>query len=220
MCVILVCPPKVRPAIDVLRACHAANPHGAGVGWRQSGKVHWQKNLGPEEVGQLIGKLDGELVIHFRWASVGGVQPQLCHPFPVDRGASTKLEGKAARLLFHNGTWPGHKSALEFVEAKQKRKVGGPLSDSRVIALLVDHLRDNSVLQHIDGRFVLYSAKTTKLYGDWRTWGGMRVSNLGFVYEMERAERRARWNSDPTDGLDQLALWTAGSDGDDEEVAS
>ena len=220
MCVILVCPPKVRPAIDVLRACHAANPHGAGVGWRQGGKVHWQKNLGPEEVGQLIGKLDGELVIHFRWASVGGVQPQLCHPFPVDRGASTKLEGKAARLLFHNGTWSGHKSALEFVEVKQKRKVGGPLSDSRVIALLVDHLRDNSVLQHIDGRFVLYSAKTTKLYGDWRTWGGMRVSNLGFVYEMERAERRARWNSDPTDGLDQLALWTAGSDGDDEEVES
>jgi len=81
-------------------------------------------------------------------------------------------------------------------------------------------LRDNSVLQHIEGRFVLYSAKTTKFYGDWRTWGGMRVSNLGFVYEMERAERRARWNSDPTDGLDQLALWTAGSDAEDEEVAS
>ena len=184
MCVILVCPPKVRPDIDVLRACHAANPHGAGVGWRRGDKVHWQKNLGPEEVGQLIGKLDGELVIHLRWASVGGVKPQLCHPFPVDRVSSTKLEGKAARLLFHNGTLSGHKSALEFVEAKQKRKVGGPMSDSRVIALLVDHLRYNSVLEHIEGRFVLYSAKSTKLYGDWRTWGGMRVSNLGFVYEM------------------------------------
>ena len=35
MCVILVCPPKVRPDIDVLRACHAANPHGAGVGLGQ-----------------------------------------------------------------------------------------------------------------------------------------------------------------------------------------
>ena len=220
MCVILVCPPKVRPDIDVLRACHAANPHGAGVGWRRSDKVHWQKNLGPEEVGQLIGKLDGELVIHFRWASVGGVQPQLCHPFPVDRVSSTKLEGKAARLLFHNGTWSGHKSALEFVEAKQKRKVGGPMSDSRVIALLVDHLRDNSVLEHIEGRFVLYSAKSTKLYGDWRTWGGMRVSNLGFVYEMERAERRVRWSGDTADAGEQLALWTAGDDADDEEVAS
>jgi hypothetical protein len=134
--------------------------------------------------------------------------------------SSTKLEGKAARLLFHNGTWSGHKSALEFVEAKQKRKVGGPMSDSRVIALLVDHLRDNSVLQHIDGRFVLYSPKTTKFYGDWRTWGGMRVSNLGFVYEMERAERRVRWSGDTADESEQLALWTAGSDADDEEVAS
>jgi hypothetical protein len=98
--------------------------------------------------------------------------------------------------------------------------VGGPMSDSRVIALLVDHLRDNSVLEHIEGRFVLYSAKSTKLYGDWRTWGGMRVSNLGFVYEMERAERRVRWSTDTADAGEQLALWTAGVDADDEEVAS
>jgi hypothetical protein len=204
----------------LINACHAANPHGAGVAWREGKEVHWMKNLSCGAVETLVDQIAGECVIHFRWASVGKVCPELCHPFPVDRGASTKLEGKAARLLFHNGTWSGHKSALEFVEAKQKRKVGGPLSDSRVIALLVDHLRDNSVLQHIDGRFVLYTPKTTKLYGDWRTWGGMRVSNLGFVYEMERAERRARWNGDPTDDLDQLALWTAGSDADDEEVAS
>ena len=184
-----------------------ANPHGAGVAWRQDGMVRWQKNLGPEEVANVIGGLDGELVIHFRWASVGGVNPQLCHPFPVNRGASTKLEGKAGRVLFHNGTWSGHKSALEFVEGKQKREVGGPMSDSRVIALLVDHMRDNSVLQHLEGRFVLYSAKTTKFYGDWRTWGGMRVSNLGFVYEMERAERRARWKSGPSEDIEQMALW-------------
>jgi len=205
MCVILICPPQVRPDIDVLKACHTANPHGAGVAWRQGGQVHWQKNLGAEEVANLIAGIEGELVIHFRWASVGGVDPQLCHPFPVDRGASTKLEGKAARLLFHNGTWSGHKSALEFVEKKQKRKVGGPISDTRVVALLVDHMRDNSVLQHIEGRFVLYSPKSTKLYGDWRTWRGMRVSNLGFVYELERAERRARWAD--ADLGDQLALW-------------
>lgn len=205
MCVILVCPPQVRPDIDVLKACHTANPHGAGVAWRQGGQVHWQKNLGAEEVDSLIAGIEGELVIHFRWASVGGVDPQLCHPFPVDRGASTKLIGKAARLLFHNGTWSGHRSALEFVEKKQERKVGGPISDTRVVALLVDHMRDNSVLKHIEGRFVLYSAKSTKLYGDWRTWRGMRVSNLGFVYELERAERRARWAQ--ADDGDQLAFW-------------
>jgi hypothetical protein len=62
---------------------------------------------------------------------------------------------------------------------------------------------------------VLYSAKTTKFYGDWRTWGGMRVSNLGFVYEMERAERRARWHGGADDPREQLVLWRPGK-----EVAS
>jgi hypothetical protein len=66
MCVILVCPPQVRPDIDVLKACHTANPHGAGVAWRQGGQVHWQKNLGAEEVASLIAGIEGELVIHFR----------------------------------------------------------------------------------------------------------------------------------------------------------
>ena len=214
MCVILVCPPQVRPGAEVLRACHAANPHGAGVAWRRGDRVHWSKGLGPDEVAGLIGEVEGEVVVHFRWASVGGVEPGLCHPFPVERGASTRLGGKAARLLFHNGTWSGHKSALEFVEKKQGRAVGGPMSDTRVIALLVDHMRDRSVLEHIGGRFVLFTPKTTKLYGDWRSWGGMRVSNTGFAYELEREERRARW-ADAGDG-DQLALW----DENGEEVAS
>ena len=48
MCVILVCPPKVRPAAATLYACHAANPHGAGLAWRENGKVRWQKT-GPTE---------------------------------------------------------------------------------------------------------------------------------------------------------------------------
>ncbi len=215
MCVILVCPPQVRPGPEVIEACHAANPHGAGVAWRQGGAVRWKKSLGPQEVGKLVGELEGEIVVHFRWASVGGVEPGLCHPFPVNRGASTKLEGEAGRLLFHNGTWSGHKSALEFVEKKQGRTVARPLSDTRVIALLIDHLRDSTILQHIDGRFALFGPKATKLYGGWRTWGGMRVSNLGFVYEMERAERRARW-AQADDDAEQLALWAGG---EEEEVA-
>lgn len=204
MCVILVCPPEVRPELETLKACHTANPHGAGVGWRQGEKVHWQKNLGPQEVDALIQRLKGEIVIHFRWASVGGVSGRLCHPFPVNREASTKLEGSARRLLFHNGTWSGHREALKFVEKKQKRIVQGAMSDTRVIALLVDHLRDHDVLRNIDGRFVLFSVDSTKLYGEWKTWEGMHVSNLGFLYEMERRERRERWGEEK---YEQLGLW-------------
>src|SRR5438067_9361417 len=87
MCVILVCPPKLRPSDEILRACHESNPHGAGVAWREHNRVYWRKNLKVGQVARLIREVNGEVVIHFRWASVGGVNPQLCHPFPVSRTA-------------------------------------------------------------------------------------------------------------------------------------
>ena len=205
MCVIIVCPPKVRPGLNTLMACAAANPHGAGVAWRAKGEVRWTKNLGPIEVHQLLRKLKGEVVIHFRWASVGGVSPELCHPFPVNKSAQTALVGKARRVLFHNGTWGGFKDALAYIEKTEKRKVGGPISDSRVMALLVNHLHDPDLLQSVDGRFVLMGTPTTNLFGDWREWHGMRCSNLGFLYELERSGN-VRWMKKPTD---QLALWSA-----------
>jgi len=40
MCVVLICPPKQRPDLTILRACHAANPHGAGVAWRDKRRIY------------------------------------------------------------------------------------------------------------------------------------------------------------------------------------
>ena len=79
MCVILVCPANVRPDRETLDACHKANPHGAGVAWRDGDRVRWSKGLEPDGLEPLIGTLPGEIVIHFRWASVGEVTPKLCH---------------------------------------------------------------------------------------------------------------------------------------------
>ena len=64
MCVILVCPADVRPDRATLDACHDANPHGAGVGWREDGVVRWFKGLEPDELEPLIAQLTGEIVIH------------------------------------------------------------------------------------------------------------------------------------------------------------
>ena len=206
MCVILVCPPNVRPTADVILACHTANPHGAGLAWRENDEVHWVKNLGPEELATLLPQLPGEVVIHFRWASVGGVNPRLCHPFPVDRMASTKLRGSARRVLFHNGTWNGFRNALTYIEKKREERVRGPISDSRVMALLVNHLNNSNVLRDVDGRFVIFTRKETKLFGPWREWRGMRCSNLGFTYELERASRPVFKKA----GTDQMILWGEG----------
>jgi len=172
----------------VLRACEKANPHGAGVAWREQGKVRWFKNLSAEDVIALLPDLTGEVVIHFRLASVGGVDPFLCHPFPITPIAPLSIEGKALRVLFHNGTWHEWESGLEQLD---EDSIEGPLSDSRVMAMLLSGVIKQKELRTISGRWVLFGAKTTRVYGKWKTWQGMNCSNLGFLYEMERELRNA-----------------------------
>jgi hypothetical protein len=192
MCVILVCPEPVRPKPDVLYACHAANPHGAGVAWREAGRVRWRKNLGAGEVMTLIKQLAGEIVIHFRWASVGGVDRRLCHPFPVTAKAPLRLSGQADAVLFHNGTWPGYDAALERLEAHRKQPLPtGPMSDTRAAAL-VTHCAGESVLERLPGRWVWMSAGETRLFGPWEDWQGMRVSNTQFVARLHAARARRK----------------------------
>ena len=76
MCIILVSPdPSARPTRRVLEACHDANPHGAGLAWRErSGprakpRVRWMKNLDVDDAGALLAELPGEVVIHFPFLS-------------------------------------------------------------------------------------------------------------------------------------------------------
>ena len=186
MCVILVCPAQVRPDRATIDACHEANPHGAGVAWREDGKVRWFKGLEPGDLESLLPDLPGEIVIHFRWASVGEVTPKLCHPFPVSAKATTRLSGHARAVLFHNGTWGRWRETLR--RMPRHRSPDGLLSDSRVAASVVD-LCGMDVLHGLPGRYVVFERDFTELFGEWREWGGMQVSNLGFTYGLRTAAR-------------------------------
>ena len=178
MCVILACPDNVRPNAQTLRNCERANPHGAGVAWREDGEVWWMKGLDADELADLIERIEGEIVMHFRWASVGEVTPKLCHPFPVTPCATTRLTGRARAVLFHNGTWTGWRDAL--ARMPRHRITDKLVSDSRVAASLVDHLGPQ-VLNRLPGKYALFDRDGTELFGDWREWGGMKVSNLAFL---------------------------------------
>jgi hypothetical protein len=186
MCVILVCPENIRPDSATIAACHRANPHGAGVAWREDGEVHWSKGLEPDEVEKLIAGLTGEIVIHFRIASVGEVTPKLCHPFPVTACATTRLSGHARAVLFHNGTWSDWRENLR--RMPRHRMPDELLSDTRVAASLVD-LCGVDVLDRLPGRWVFFDRDFTELYGDWREWDGIRVSNLGFTHQLRDTPR-------------------------------
>ena len=187
MCVILVCPDGIRPDRPTLEACHEANPHGAGVAWRYDGEVRWMKGLRVDELDALLPRLPGEIVVHFRWASVGEVTPALCHPFPVTRAATTRLSGHARAVLFHNGTWTAWRDTLRLMP---RRRFDGPLSDSRVAASLFDLCGVES-LERLPGRWVFFERDFTLFFGDWRKWGGMTASNLGFLHALERRKEAA-----------------------------
>ena len=178
MCVILVCPPTVRPDRETIDACHRQNPHGAGVAWREGGLVRWVKGLEPDELEPLVNSLTGEIVIHFRWASVGEVTPKLCHPFPVTPSATTRLNGTARAVLFHNGTYGAWRDVMR--RMPKGRISDSLLSDSRVVASMVDYLGAD-VLKSIHGKFVVFSNGSTKLYGFWEKFNGMKASNLYFA---------------------------------------
>jgi hypothetical protein len=185
MCVILVCPANIRPDRETLDACHKSNPHGVGVAWRDDDRVRWSKGLEPDELEPLIATLPGEIVIHFRWASVGEVTPKLCHPFPITANATTRLTGHARAVLFHNGTWMEWR---EMLRRMPRGRVADVLSDSRVAASLVD-LCGKDVLERLPGRWVFFERDFTELFGDWQRWRGMRVSNLGFTHHLNSSHQ-------------------------------
>src|SRR5262245_58722778 len=109
VCVILVVRTN-RPSEQMVEKAWNWNDHGGGVAWiaEEKGKkiVRWRKNLTEGEMQDACRTLPLPYVAHFRIASQGGRNPELCHPFPVVRTVPTALEGKTSSgVLFHNGTW-------------------------------------------------------------------------------------------------------------------
>ena len=212
MCVVLICPPKQRPDLTILRACHAANPHGAGVAWREKRQIHWKKALTPGELNHLITQVTGEVIIHFRWASVGGVEPLLCHPFPVTAAAELGYEGLCKSVLFHNGTWSNWEETQEVIG-----ELDGPMSDSRAVAALVHH-KGSKLLKKLPGRWAVMTAKEIELFGDWQPWRGFLVSNTSFLPYLTASAGRASFSTQtpqsaelrrkpsPTGNMGQLPL--------------
>jgi len=191
MCVILVSPgPQARPTRPILEACHEANPHGAGLAWREGKRVHWMKNLDVDDAEALLSELSGEVVIHFRWASVGGVDADLCHPFPIIATAKTDLYGAASAVLFHNGTWSQYSNALALLRSEHGKRIPrGPMNDTRAAALCV-HQLGVGILPRLPGKWVWMGATQTRLYGAWSDFEGMKASNLFFQHRLAPSDFR------------------------------
>lgn len=178
MCVVLVCPEKVRPSLETLRECARANPHGGGIAWRKDNAVEWIKTDDVEQIHKIALSLKGEIVIHFRIASVGEVCPELRHPFPVTKKAHLCDNGRTNAVLFQNGTWGGYSEALDFAQREGHKTPEGLMSDTRAAAFLVSIYGHKFLSKLSPSRWVYFSAKETATFGQWYKRGGIYYSNL------------------------------------------
>jgi len=178
MCVVLIVPKDVRPSLETLRLCEQSNPHGGGIAWRKAGAVEWLKTNDVAEIYKLARTMKGELVIHFRIASVGGVCSELRHPFPVSRKCKLLDRGRTGAVLFQNGTWGGYDEALRFAESEGHRIPPGEMSDARAAAFLVSIYGHKFLAKCGHSLWVYFSGTETIRYGDWFKRDGIYFSNL------------------------------------------
>ncbi|HVU07839.1 MAG TPA: hypothetical protein VHG89_04770 [Verrucomicrobiae bacterium] len=181
MCVILICPEKVRPSLETLRRCQHKNPHGAGIAWRENGAVEWFKTNDVSAIAEQLRRRRGEIVIHFRFASVGPVCGELRHPFPVTRKAALLERGRGNAVLFQNGTWLGWRNALRLAKGKGHRLPDGEMNDARAAAFLCSLYGPSFLRECGVSRWVYFSARETLRFGQWHERDGIYFSNLRWL---------------------------------------
>lgn len=163
------------------------NDDGAGICWRDASKktIRWIKGLPSkvEDVKKAItdNKVEPPYAIHFRSASIGGVDPDLTHPFPVHKGVPLWQAGNAPIVLMHNGHIANWKDwLLPMMMSSKEFFPLPPWSDSRALALAV-HLKGEGVLEFIlnGSRVMILDAQPSeglddkdpenffRLYGRW-----------------------------------------------------
>jgi hypothetical protein len=147
------------PTKKLLEEAAEHNSHGTGLMWFTEEGIRWEKGIqDPDEAIKFFLENRGTRAIHFRSASVGGVRPELTHPFPIDQEVSLDLSGLAERALMHNGTWGGWKDLLILGSVKAGVKPPrGPWSDSRAMAFLT-HLLGPGLwdILDLDSRILIF----------------------------------------------------------------
>jgi len=159
------------------------NNSGAGIAWRENGKVKWMKGLELNEVQKLIATVPLPYIVHFRIPTCGGNVPALCHPFPVTQDTNEDLAGELdGWVVFHNGHWSSWKDKLFSVSASSGIMLPrGKWSDSRAMAWVAS-ICGISSLELTEEKVVAFSPTDIEIFGTgWSKEGTVWVSNRLFL---------------------------------------
>ena len=194
MCVISLAE-AARPDRAVVEEMYESNPKGAGVAWRENGRVRWEKGLSLEAVQERAAEVPLPFALHFRTPSFGtSMSMYACHPFPISDDVDTSLSGSVEGwVLFHNGFWHDWRSKLIDIAVKSGKKLPPhSWSDSRGLAWAAHHF-GIGILELIDEKVLLFgpNPEDIKLLGyGWTTvdvgGGDMWVSNTQWVRKVQQ----------------------------------
>ena len=119
MCVAIYKPAKVKlPSLDILRQCWETNPDGAGFALptldNPRHAFHIRKGFMTWEAFEKavhdfrLAECEGDLLLHFRIATHGGISPGNTHPFPVTEEIKYLKHTNILTnsVLIHNGVLP------------------------------------------------------------------------------------------------------------------
>ncbi len=189
MCVIICVEDGKYPDFKTLKDAESLNSHGGSISWVDNGKISYHKGITAKKINDYINKRLKPnnvkiAVIHFRIASVGAVNQKLCHPFPISTHVSTKLKVMDSQhdLLFHNGTitnWEG--MLIKAIQGKVALLPKGELSDSRIMAYLINELGHEFLSKLAGNSFTILTKQGIIKYGGWVTVGDNECSNDYFV---------------------------------------
>ena len=189
MCVIINIEKGQFPKYETLKSAELLNSHGGSIAWLENGKINFEKGIKAKKINDLIEKRlkpnkVKTAIIHFRIASVGKINKELCHPFQISEKVNPDLKVMDSEydLLFHNGTITTWESML--IESLQKFKgqiPSGELSDSRVIAFLLNRHGTDIIKDSVHNKFSILTKKGIVKFGQWVKVDKNDCSNDYFV---------------------------------------
>lgn len=167
MCVAIAKPVGAKlPSDEALDNCHFTNRDGCGVAWASGGVVHIKKDFEDHAAMKewLRANITEEMgcLIHYRFATSGGVKIGLRHPFPITMDHEKLLapEVDTDMAVIHNGVlWTMPKAETLSDTARLVRDV---LADPAIKA----SIRTNEAIQKLIGGLLGASNKIALLWPD------------------------------------------------------
>ena len=180
------------PSVETLKECFLSNPDGAGFMYADGKVVRIRKGF--MDFASFMDALDKEIpegkrkdtaiVMHFRIATSGKVQPACCHPFPVsdDKEKLQATEMDSRWGIAHNGvingrtTYDGWSDTMDFVA-----DVVAPLSRMHPSFMYSDDARDLLAGACMSKLAIMDNAGDIMLVGHFEEADGVNYSNTSYL---------------------------------------